>query len=93
MTRIAALTLASALLLAPFGCIFDEYCDHYDDWAEADRDRRALEARYGDRTADWPPGELQALRDAIDRRAVAANRMWAAAPAGADWDSVRRACA
>ena len=93
MRRLAAACIAAASLFAPFGCaVGGGYCSHYDDWAEADRDMRALEARYGTQTADWPASGLRDFRDAVDGRAVAANRMWDAAPAGADWASVRQAC-
>ena len=84
--------IALAGLLAPFGCAASGYCDDYDDWAAADARMRALEIRYGDQTADWSASGLDDYSDAVDRRAAAAGRLWDAAPSGADWTSVRKAC-
>lgn len=58
------------------------YCGHYAAWQQAERAADRAEAA----------NDPYALADAMDRRSVAANRMWAAAPAGATWDSIRREC-
>lgn len=77
---------AAALVLAVFAaaCVGGgDFCDHYDDWRQAERD--ADRAERAENISD--------LRDAMDRRARAANKMWDAAPSSVQtWDDVRRAC-
>ena len=84
LTRGRRCLAAAALVLAMFAasCGGGGYCGHYDDWRQAERDADRAEA-----TED-----ISELREAMDRRSAAANKMWDAAPAGYGWDDIRRAC-
>ena len=68
------------------------YCTDYDTWTAADAEMDALEARHGPDTSTWPAGTVDALFAAMDRRAVAVQRVWAKAPDSATITSVEAAC-
>ena len=69
------------------------YCTDYDTWTVADAEMDALEVRHGPDTSTWPTGDVDALFAAMDRRAVAVQRVWAQAPDSATITSVQAACA
>ena len=70
-----------------------DYCTDYDTWTAADDEMDDLERRHGPDTSAWPTADVDALFAAMDRRAVAVQRVWARAPESATITSVGAACA
>ena len=69
------------------------YCGHFLDWQRHESTVAEIERRNpSDNVNDWRPGDVGRWRDALDRRAAAANRIWDAAPTGYTMADVRSAC-
>ena len=68
------------------------WCDHYDDWEHAYNASERIAARHGDHLPDWPADDFARWSDLLTDYGTAAERMWAAAPAGTNWPDAHRLC-
>ena len=87
-----ALVVLLVVAVAIIGCSPSDYCDHYDDWAAADRALDQLEVRNGTNLSTWASGDVDRLETLTYRRDAAAYQLWEIAPPNANWTSIRAEC-